>query len=281
MKSLYLLIATALLQSCGNEKKPETLVKSENAHDAPPVKYGVEGSYTGDFKPKTYKPGTADLENNRITIFIDSMNGEQAFGHSVVAGNERSFSGRFTRQGNNFIVDAREPGDDPYDGAFSFTLDTATKTITGTWTANKKDLQITERSYVLRPRAFRYDPALSLPEDIVGMSMPGTYNDDTGEGEMVTEDAIRFNASTTLLRSSDVENMYKADLELIRNAIYARHGYSFKNKRMRRIFDNYVEWYLPFSTNISSRLSETEQKNISLLKRYEAHAAKYYDAFGR
>jgi pyridoxine 5'-phosphate synthase PdxJ len=75
--------------------------------------------------------------------------------------------------------------------------------------------------------------------------------------------------------------MFKGDLEVLRNSIYARHGYSFRNRKMRYIFDNYTEWYMPVSLNVEKELTEIEKKNIDLLKRYENHAAKYYDEFGR
>lgn len=88
------------------------------------------------------------------------------------------------------------------------------------------------------------------------------------------------NASLDLLKTGDVENRYKADLEVLRNAIYARHGYSFRNPRMRAVF-NYVEWYIPVSVDVTAQLTEIEKKNIALIKRYESHAGKYYDAFGR
>ena len=88
------------------------------------------------------------------------------------------------------------------------------------------------------------------------------------------------NASLSLLETEDVETRYKADLEVLRNAIYARHGYSFRNPRMRALF-HYVEWYIPVSVDVTGQLTETEKKNIALIKRYETHAGKYYDAFGR
>jgi hypothetical protein len=75
--------------------------------------------------------------------------------------------------------------------------------------------------------------------------------------------------------------MYKADLEVLRNSIYARHGYSFKNPRMRTMFDQLVPWYMPVATDVTSQLTAVEKQNIALIKRYETHASKYYDSFGR
>ena len=98
--------------------------------------------------------------------------------------------------------------------------------------------------------------------------------------EMITTDITNKNASTDLLSKEDVENLYQADLEVLRNSIYARHGYSFKNRRMRYVF-TYVDWYMPVSTDVRNELTDIEIKNIELIKRYEQHAEKYYDTFGR
>ena len=66
-----------------------------------------------------------------------------------------------------------------------------------------------------------------------------------------------------------------------RNSIYARHGYSFKNRKMRYFFDNYIDWYMPVNTDIRNSLTDIEKRNIELLKRYEEHAENYYDEYGR
>jgi hypothetical protein len=173
-------------------------------------------------------------------------------------------------------VIVKEPGDDKYDGEFSFVLNTTRKEAMGKWVANDKKLAVTERSFNLSRKNFKYNPDQKL--DVTHTEI---YNTDDGDqSEAFTEDAGKFNASNTELKSEDVENMYKRDLEVLRNAIYARHGYSFKNRQMRNFFD-YVDWYIPVSTNITSQLTVLEKKNIELIKRYEEHAIAYYDVYGR
>lgn len=91
------------------------------------------------------------------------------------------------------------------------------------------------------------------------------------------ENPSRPNKNTT---KEDVENMYKGNLGVIRNSIYARHGYSLRSRKMRYVLDQ-IEWYIPISVDIRSKLTPLEKKNIDLLKRYEQHANTYYDSFGR
>ena len=54
--------------------------------------------------------------------------------------------------------------------------------------------------------------------------------------------------------------MYQGDLEVMRNSIYARHGYSFRNRRMRFLFDQLVDWYMPVSVNITGELTDLEKR---------------------
>ncbi len=112
--------------------------------------------------------------------------------------------------------------------------------------------------------------------------------EDYGDGEVYereavfssTEDATKINASNTLLTKEMVENLTKGDILVIRNAIFARHGFSFKQKTLRSFFD-FQEWYIPVQTDVRHELTDLEIKNIELLMRYEAYAKEHYDYFGR
>lgn len=205
------------------------------------------------------------------------------YGHSVVAGNSQKFKGKFFKRGGSYIVEANELGNDKYNGVFKFTLTSLDNKITGTWKPYNKEFSEMSYKYDLEKRIFQYDPTKGLNEISSNIEMPvyDSYNEKTDKSEAITADASKINASTHLLTKKDIENMYKRDLEIMRNAIYARHGYSFKNRVMRDFFDNYVDWYIPVSIDVTNELTELEKKNIELIKRYENHAATYYDKFGR
>ena len=74
--------------------------------------------------------------------------------------------------------------------------------------------------------------------------------------------------------------MKRGDIYILRNTIYARHGYSFKYRPLRVFFDK-QSWYIPMNTNIKDDFTEIEKQNIKLLLRYEKNAKEYYDSFGR
>jgi hypothetical protein len=280
MKKSLFVLSLVTLAACNNassdSKKAKVLSKSVVV---PVVKYGIEGFYTGAFVPEKYNE-EKEVFQNKITICIDSLDDTNVYGHSIVAGNERPFKGRYTKDNGTYTITASEPGDNKYDGQFSFTIDPQEKKLKGIWNSYDSKVAVTERSYELEERFYKYNPKLALPEDVISGPMYNTYKKGSDSAESLTSDVLKINASSTLLKSQDVENLYKADLEVLRNAIYARHGYSFKNPRMREVFD-YVDWYMPVSTDVTSQLTDIEKKNIALLKRYETHASKYYDEFGR
>ena len=292
VKNLFsLVVMVSLLTSCGDavhtqsgnpSSSLDSLPVKENAlGENPSGQEGagpVEGFYVGDFNALVSDQKKSPMQQNRINISVDSIRGDQLFGHSVVAGNIRPFSGTYLLEEGNYVATCREPGNDRYDGVFVFTIYPENGTLTGTWTANDHTLAVSKRNYALTKRVFTYDPNQGIADIAARLY---NSNPDAEEGELITEDAGKINASLTALKRSDVENMYKRDLEVMRNAIYARHGYSFKNREMRFFFDTEVDWYIPVSTNVSEQLTELEKQNIALIKRYEKHASSYYDSFGR
>ena len=299
MKTFIFPLLLLFLISCGGEQQntetaetttTEPTPQEEVAASMPPVEESLPtetdndplGMYVGEFRARKYDHDKKPSFSNKITLSINRIDDKNVYGHSVVAGNIRPFEGSVTKVSDQVYEFAvKEPGDDRYDGAFNFSLNLARDIpLVGEWIANDSKLAVYEREYSLKKKAFAYQAELEMPEDVLYDGLYDTWTDDA-EAETLTNPAIEINASTQVLQKEDVENLYKADLEFIRNAIYARHGYSFKNRRVRYVFDNYVGWYMPVSTDIRDQLTDLEKDNIALLKRYEEHADTYYDSFGR
>ncbi len=258
------------------------------------------GSYVGYFEPDGKDVdaffGVDDAEigwnrANKINLSIDSIAGDRVFGHSVVAGNDRPFEGGYVptgTAGHQFV--GREPGDDRYDGVFSFSV--SENTLTGTWKAFKK-INIQERRYELDRKDFSYRADVMLDEsnryvdwrDIKRTKQMGQVDGEVFEWieqtyATATDKIYEINASTEKLTPARVENLKRGDLLIIRNTIYARHGYSFRERPLRVFFDA-QPWYIPVHADITSDFTPLELDNIKLLLRYEQNAAEYYDRFGR
>jgi hypothetical protein len=188
---------------------------------------------------------------NKINIAIARIAGDSVFGHSVCAGNFRAIKGTITQSSDNvYDVKMREPGDDQYDGAFEFRIDLEKNELSGSWKPFKKT--VGAKTYTLVKRDFVYDPEMGdHPE-----------------------------ASMGYLEVPNVENLLPEELEMIRNEIYARHGYSFTNIKIRRTFDE-KDWYIPMAIDIRDQLTDIEAHNIDLLLNYEDYYDEYYNDYGR
>lgn len=261
--------------------------------------------WVGDFRPHSLvemegKHVAADEglwwgRNNKISISIDKVVGDSIVGHSVVAGNDRPFYGRIDTIENIPWYIANEPGDDKYDGQFRFRVDG--EYLIGEWDAYKK-IDIPKRMYTLTRQTYKYNPETKLQKDRYGnwnkftneQDVTEVFDEGTPDEEIyewvqkefasTTPKVWEINASSTELTKKDVENLTSSDLLVIRNAIFARHGYSFKNRPLRVFFDR-QKWYIPVHTDVRKELTALEKMNIQLLLRYEKNAKEYYDFFGR
>jgi hypothetical protein len=79
-------------------------------------------------------------------------------------------------------------------------------------------------------------------------------------------DLVNFDLKKSEKRVALLKSLSAEQLAFMRNAIYAWHGYNFKNQDLKNNFLKYG-WYIPSSVQIS--LSEIELSNINLLKQIE------------
>jgi hypothetical protein len=248
------------------------------------------GAFSADSVPDTNRfDGDSKWEDaNKINISIDTLSGNKVSGHSIVAGNFRPFTGTVEHTGNTYRFLAKEPGDDKYDGVFTFSINTGDSVLAGTWKASQQ-IKTPVRYYNLTKRYFSYDPSINIGRyrfADTNKQKKISYKDEDGAKytdiayAMSTVDFSEYNASAKLLTANQLANLKAADLLIIRNSIFARHGYSFKKPAIRSFFDQQA-WYVPVSTDVTSMLTRLEKQNITLLLRYEKNAKQYYDTFGR
>jgi len=74
--------------------------------------------------------------------------------------------------------------------------------------------------------------------------------------------------STRKLTYSDISSFSPAQLRILRNEIYARHGYIFKSADLKAHFSRYP-WYKPRYTDVTSMMSDIEKYNAQFIKKYE------------
>ncbi|TDP02493.1 YARHG domain-containing protein [Flavobacterium sp. 245] len=303
MKKLFCFLLVVLLFSC-NSKEKESPKNTKLLAENKEIRTYLYGSYVGYFMIEERDTTRPAVENvNTINILIKKITESEVIGQRIIDGKSRPIKGSMKKTGNTFYFTLKEPGDDKNDGVFTFEIQKDTL-LKGTWQANDPKKEVTKRKFTLTKREFKYDPNAMLPqgdlyidyvnpkaqeqaENQVEKIENDTIDEYEGEDESsgalfrAASDVIfTINSSTTKLKESQLKNLKKLDLEILRNTIFARHGYAFKSETIRQFFD-FVYWYVPISENVDNQLTETEKQNIAILKRFEKYATDNYDTFGR
>ncbi|MFV0606545.1 MAG: YARHG domain-containing protein [Niabella sp.] len=299
--SLSLLTIIILISACGNnpEKSGDTkaLVQTADTIMQPELHTELYGNYVGYFVD-----GRTDDEQMKSDVYIDPVKisiqimritDKGADGRSVVRGNGRPMTGKLTQAGNNYKFVMDEPGNDKHDGRFNFSIHG--DSLIGIWESYDPTVKGPKKKFTLIKIPFQYNANLMLPEEEweyvdweKSKHVSELYINEDGTKDTIVNEFYRsaskavytINASKQTLTEKQLKNLKKLDLEIIRNTIFARHGYAFKSRGVRQFFDG-VEWYIPVSTDVQGELSQTEKDNIALLKRFEKYAQDNYDTFGR
>lgn len=305
MKILKITLASLLiisLASCKKEGKTietsaDSPITKKDSVVVPEIYKEYYGIYTGEFAGKgmiTSEDGE-EYEGDiykKISLKINRITKDSVYGQSIIEGNQRPFRGVFNESSNSFILD--EPGNDKTDGRFEVKL--KSDSITGKWIAfNKSAVKVPSKTLKLLKKEFVYNPNFMLDEnsDLIDWENPKDFvekytDEETGKTETYTSsknrvasDAVfKINASTQKLTEKELKNLRKLDMEIIKNAVFARHGYAFK-KQTYRIFFEQTDWYIPVSNNVDNELSPMEKDNVALLNRFIKYAEDKYDQFGR
>ena len=74
--------------------------------------------------------------------------------------------------------------------------------------------------------------------------------------------------SQRYLSYADIEYLSSRDLKIMRNEIFARHGYIFKTSDMIQHFSS-QSWYRALNNDVTAYLSKIEKENVNFIKQYE------------
>lgn len=233
-----------------------------------------------------------NLLNRKITFSFDEIVNDSVFGHTIVAGNISSFKGTISNYEYTFAVNLEETSNTNFDGSFNMTISKRDSIINGFWVANHPmEVKVARRKYKLNKKKFIYLATNKLDITFINDEKSNAYKySDTIDGKVEeyedyeyytnTEKLFEKNASLEELETEFVSNLSKADIFILRNSIFARHGFAFRDKQLRMYFEDY-DWYMPVFGDVKEDLTDIEIKNIELLLRYEQNAIEYYDTFGR
>lgn len=315
MKLFYQLLCVLFLTiSCKEAIKNEVKFKAEQTFEEiqfvePKVsnslvvksKEDLLGYWVGDFNANLSDEAMntiygeekyVNLISRKITFSIDEIKGDSIIGHSISAGNISPFKGLLVENTSNFEMKVDEFKRERTDGNFAIRIKKADSIMKGDWVAyHPEDVKISSRIFDLKKKLFIYDKDAPLnntfrnTDKFKNITITDTIDDEVEVYEdteyfSTTQKIFDKNASSEELTTEFVANLTKADIFILRNSIFARHGFAFRDKQLRMYFEQF-EWYMPVFGDVKDELTEIERKNIDLLLRYEQNAEEYYDTFGR
>ncbi len=75
------------------------------------------------------------------------------------------------------------------------------------------------------------------------------------------------------LTFEDLVSLTADELAILRNGIFAKHGYIFKTQKYTDLFSEF-EWYDPIAEDVNSKLTEEDKSCIALIQKVERFYAK-------
>lgn len=307
MKTFKILLTPCISLALLSCKKENTITETKNSDSVkidqkqtvkPEIHQELYGIYSGGFIGKEMVRDEADNSDyeasieKRISLKINRITQDSVYGQSIVNGNQRPFRGIFNESSKSFVLD--EPGTDKTDGRFEVKLNG--DSLTGKWAAyNKSAVKSPNKVLKLLKKDFAYNPNFMLDEnsDLVDWTNPKDFTEKyidpdtkktkkytTQKNRIASEAVFKLNASKQQLTENQLKNLRKLDLQIIKNSVFARHGYSFKKETFRNFFEQ-TDWYIPVSDNVDNDLTPMEKQNVALLNRFIKYAEDRYDYFGR
>ena len=202
----------------------------------------LQSAYALDIN-QLQKSWTGKYDEQKIGVFIQSIDTKQVKGYSVLGKNKQNFTGKVQATSQGYKITASETGAKASSGVFTFTVKNAQPNVLeSSWESATG--KVKPKYFDLKPQQCRYQK-------------------DVGDYSV---------SSQRLLKDDDLQ-VPPDELDYMRNSIYARHGYSFANKDIASRFAS-ESWYMPCSTNVEAQLTQIEKTNIQRIQKIRPYMAK-------
>jgi len=126
----------------------------------------------------------------------------------------------------------------------------------------EKELDLRERELDLKEKE------LAMKENNTSENLNSGIKGDYPEVSLIT------------LTDQDLQNRDSWELRIMRNEVFARHGYIFKIPELREYFIR-QNWYDPKFEDVNNMLSDLEKENVVKIRKYEEYTDSQYKGYSR
>lgn len=139
----------------------------------------------------------------------------------------------------------------------------------------KSDSEVKIITEEIKPGDENKDAPTDEAEQSEEVEINDTLSDNTSSedsdytDEKIPKDAFLFPSDSVLITDEKLESLDDKTIELIKNEIYARHGYIFTDRALKKYFETF-SWYKPNDDYSPKLLNQTEKANIKIIKKFQS-----------
>ena len=139
----------------------------------------------------------------------------------------------------------------------------------------KSDKEVKIITEEIKPGDENKDAPTDEAEQSEEIEINDTLSDNTSSedsdytDEKIPKDAFLFPSDSVLITDEKLESLDDKTIELIKNEIYARHGYIFTDRALKKYFETF-SWYKPNDDYSPKLLNQTEKANIKIIKKFQS-----------
>ncbi|MBU3849110.1 MAG: YARHG domain-containing protein [Candidatus Treponema excrementipullorum] len=124
-----------------------------------------------------------------------------------------------------------------------------------------KNKEVITKFYYWSPSEQRY----ILDESVTQEQIKNAYCPE----DFFAYNGLNFSKLDSKLKEGDLKDLDKSQLRVLRNAVYARHGRTFKSVDLQSLWECYT-WYKKNPNYSDSLLTDIDKYNIELIQNYES-----------
>ena len=223
-----------------------------DARDDSKRKLNIPGTISGHSINANMIVDKLDFEG-RLILIVSSENGEDLERLKIVSFDPSNESFAYVRGNGDWSF-----GEDGGVDYVAYSTKVRKELFQGEFIEEKETHRITI-SQLLDQQIASDDKKLDLDDNSANIE---NVIDKTDNHHMIEEMLPKLRGN--YLTKSDLSRYSQEQLMLMRNAIFAVHGYRFNREYLQNFFSKF-DWYSPQHDDVSSQLSEIERQNIDTI----------------